>query len=178
MDSIFRAMVHNLCMTSTPPSPAAIDRTDRRILDIVQHNNLTPHRKIAESVGLSTPAVTRRLQRLRREGIIREDVSLVDAAALGRPLTVIAQVSLDREGPADIDALRESFRCCPQVQHCYYVTGDTDFILILNVSDMAEYEELTRRLFFGSGNVKRFTTAVSMDAVQAHGRVLVGGREK
>ena len=150
-----------------------VDRTDRRILDIVQRNNLLPHREIAAQVGLSTPAVTRRLQRLRRCGLIREDVSVLDAAALGRPLTVIAEVSLGSERLADIDALRESFRGCPQVQHCYYVTGDADFILILNVADMAEYEELTRRLFFGSGNVKRFTTAVSMDTVKAHGRVFL-----
>ena len=165
--------MHNLCMPKEPATSPEIDRTDRRILSIVQRHNLTPHREIADIVGLSTPAVTRRLQRLRKNGLIHSDVSVLDAAALGRPLTIIAEVSLRSEQLEDIDALRESFRDCPQVQHCYYVTGDADFILILNVKDMAEYEELTRSLFFGSGNVKRFSTSVAMETVKAHSQVLL-----
>ena len=168
-------IMHNLCMNADDDSPPTLDRIDRRILSVVQANNLTPHREIADKVGLSTPAVTRRLQRLRKSGLIQQDVSVLDAAALGRPLTIIAQVSLRSEQLADIDALRESFRRCPQVQHCYYVTGEADFILVLNVSDMAEYEELTRTLFFGSGNVKRFSTSVAMETVKAHSQVMLQG---
>ncbi len=174
MDSKSLLLVHNLCMTTDQVTPV-LDKIDRRILSVVQSNNLTPHRQIADLVGLSTPAVTRRLQRLRRNGLIQRDVSVLNASALGRPLTIIAQVSLRSEQLDDIDALRDAFRRCPQVQHCYYVTGNADFILILNVRDMAEYEELTRSLFFGSGNVTRFSTAVAMDTVKSGCQVFLRG---
>jgi DNA-binding Lrp family transcriptional regulator len=49
---------------------------------------------------------------------------------------------------------RQRFVNCPQVQQVYYVTGDFDFLLVINVRDMAEYEMLTRELFFVSGNIK------------------------
>ena len=150
-----------------------LDRLDRRILEIVQENNQTPHREIAESIGLSTPAVTRRLKRLRESGIIQGDVSLLNGKVLGRSLTLIVQVSADREQTSELDAMRLTFEQCPQIQHCYYVTGDADFILIFNIGDMTEYEQLTRRLFLENNNVRRFTTFVSMDTVKANSWVVV-----
>ncbi len=150
-----------------------LDRLDRKILEIVQDNNQTPHREIAEIVGLSTPAVTRRLKRLRDTGVIRGDVSLLSGKALDRSLTLIVQVSADREQTPELDAMRLAFEHCPQIQHCYYVTGDADFILIFNIGDMKEYEQLTRSLFLENSNVRRFTTFVSMDTVKANSRIIV-----
>ena len=150
-----------------------LDRLDRRILSIVQDNNQTPHREIGEQIGLSAPAVTRRLKRLRKSGIIKGDVSLLDSRALGRPLTIIVQVCADREQTKELDSMRRAFELCPQIQHCYYVTGDADFILIFSIGDMAEYEQLTRSLFLENKNVRRFTTYVSMDTVKASDKILL-----
>lgn len=150
-----------------------LDRFDRGILAVVQENNLTPHRVIGETVGLSAPAVTRRLRRLRDSGVIRRDASVVDGNKVGRPLTLIVQVVADSEQIDELDAMRTAFDACPQIQHCYYVTGEADFILIFNVSDMAEYERLTRTLFIERENVKRFTTCVAMETVKADSRVFI-----
>jgi len=62
--------------------------------------------------------------------------------------------------------MKQSFRDCPQLQQCYYVTGEWDFILVCVVRDMAQYTALTRQLFFQSNNVKRFRTLVTMDPVK------------
>jgi Lrp/AsnC family leucine-responsive transcriptional regulator len=150
-----------------------LDQIDRNILKIMQENNQTPHRLIADSVGLSAPAVTRRLKRLRSDHIIREDVSVLDSAALGRPLILIVEVVANSEQTAELDTMRNAFNRCPQIQHCYYVTGEADFILIFSISDMAEYEKLTRRLFLDCENVKRFTTFVSMETVKASEKIIV-----
>lgn len=152
-----------------------LDRFDRSILTIVQENNLTPHRVIGERIGLSAPAVTRRLGRLRESGVIRRDVSVVDGAAVGRGLTLIVQVAADSEQIDQLDAMRNAFQACPQVQHCYYVTGEADFTLIFNVSDMQEYERLTRSLFIENPNVRRFTTFVAMETVKAGQEICVQG---
>ena len=154
-------------------SEVELDRIDQRILAVVQENNLTPHREIADKVGLSAPAVTRRLQRLRKSGIIEGDVSLLNAKALGRSLTIIVQVVAHSERIDDLDKMRKAFLECPQIQQCYYVTGEADFILIFSVKDMAEYETLTRAQFFESGNVKKFTTFVSMENVKAKTQIVI-----
>ena len=164
------ALFVRLCMSTNPRhltgSTAVSSPWSRKI-------TFLPHRVIAESVGLSTPAVTRRLQRLRRAGVIRKDASLLDASQLGRPLVVVTEVQLFNERIEDIDSLRLAFLDCPQVQHCYYVTGEADFVLIFNLRDMAEYEKLTRHLFFEPGNVRRFKTLVAMETIKAGNQVVI-----
>jgi Lrp/AsnC family leucine-responsive transcriptional regulator len=145
---------------------ARLDNFDLQILALVQLNNLATHREIAERVSLSVPAVARRLQRLRSDGVICKDVSVLQPEKVGNRLTIIVDVAVENEAVAQLDAIMKRFADCLQVQQCYYVTGETDFILILSVRDMEEYETLTHSLFFDAGNVKHFRTAVSMRRVK------------
>lgn len=149
----------------------SIDDFDLRILQMVQEDNQSPHREISIRVGLSAPAVARRLQRLRASGVIRKDMAVVDEYALGRPLTIIVEVTSESERLDLLDDMKRRFAACPQVLNCYYVTGEADFILIMNVKDMDEYTALTRVLFFDGGNVKSFRTSVTMEKVKSHAPV-------
>jgi len=151
-------------MNRTPP---LLDDFDRKILAIVQRDNQVPHRKISEEVNLSVPAIARRLQRLRKEGVIAADASILRPEWVGVPLTIIVHVTVENEAIEQLDEIRARFLACPQVQQCYYVTGDIDFILIMATRDMQEYEALTRTLFFESGNVRRFRTFVAMERIKA-----------
>jgi len=151
--------------------PAALDDFDLKILQFVQLDNQMPQRIIADRIGLSPPAVARRLQQLRQNGIIQRDISVIDEAAVGRPLTIVVEVTTENERLDLLDAMKERFLACPQVRQCYYVTGGMDFILIMNVRDMEEYTELTRELFFAGGNVKSFRTCVSMENVKTNGAI-------
>lgn len=143
-----------------------LDAFDLRILEIVQSNNLTTHRQIADAVNLSTPAVARRLQRLRDEGAIWKDVSVLSPKQVGNRLTVIVHIALENETLRQLDAIKARFAACAQIQQCYYVTSDIDFVLIMSVSDMDEYHSLTRTLFADDINVKQFTTSVSVQPVK------------
>ncbi|MGF6878035.1 AsnC family transcriptional regulator [Paraburkholderia sp. RAU2J] len=150
----------------TRRSSLELDDFDLKILEIVQRNNQTPHREIGQQINLSVPSVARRLQRLRGTGVIASDRSVLNPDALGTRITVIAHVSAENEAIELLDEMRARFEACEQVQQCYYVTGDVDFILILCCRDMAEYTALTRSLFFAEGNVKSFRTFVAMERVK------------
>lgn len=65
-----------------------------------------------------------------------------------------------------IDEAKRRFTDLIAVQQCYYVTGEADFVLVIVVSSMIEYEQITRQLFFDNSNVKRFRTFVTMDRVK------------
>jgi DNA-binding Lrp family transcriptional regulator len=119
---------HEPTTTYTPASPIPLDSFARKILAAVQANNLQPHRVIAQAVALPAPAVARRLQRLQDDGIIRADVSLVQAPALGRPLRAIVEVCVDSELPSKLQEAKALFLGCAQVQHCYYTAGEGDFV--------------------------------------------------
>ena len=151
---------------SKSAQPVPLDDFDRKILAILQQDNLTPQRQIGEAVNLSAPAVQRRIRRLIETGVIRANVALVDPEALGQSITIFVEVEVFSETAAQIEDAKREFARTPEIQQCYYVTGESDFILVIVVPTMADYEALTRRLFFGNNNVKRFRTFVAMDRVK------------
>lgn len=143
-----------------------LDRHDTAILSILQRDSKTPQRVIAERVNLSAPAVQRRIKRMEERGIIQANVAVVDPVKVGHSITLVVEVEMESEQTELFDEAKQSFATAPEVQQCYYVTGHADFVLIVVVPTMADYDALTRRLFFGNNNVKRFQTFVSMERVK------------
>ncbi|KVV34895.1 AsnC family transcriptional regulator [Burkholderia ubonensis] len=146
----------------------SLDAFDRKLLMEVQRDAQTPQNELGARVNLSTAAVNRRLRRLAEDGVIERYTAVVAPEKVGYALTIVVNVEMESEQIDQIDAMKRTFERCPQVQQCYYVTGEWDFVLILTVRDMDQYNALTRQLFFSNNNVKRFKTLVSM------GRVKVG----
>lgn len=146
--------------------PAQLDAFDRKILEILQRDNTTPQRTIGEAINLSAPAVQRRIKRMTEEGVIRANVAVIDPAAVGQAITIFVEVEVISETTEQIEQAKREFAASPEIQQCYYVTGEADFVLVIVVPSMADYEALTRRLFFGNNNVKRFRTFVAMDRIK------------
>ena len=152
-------------------TPSALDRFDLAILDILPADNTTPQRAIAQAVNLSAPAVQRRIQRLKDSGVIRANVAVLDPVKVGKPLTIVLEVHLDNERPDRTAPLRARIAAEDAVQQCYSVTGEADYLLVVNVASMADYEALTRRLFEGDDNIKRFRTSVALASLKTGLRV-------
>ncbi|MGY3473474.1 Lrp/AsnC family transcriptional regulator [Bradyrhizobium ottawaense] len=142
------------------------DRIDARILDIVQKNNRLTSEVIGEMAGLSATACQRRLKRLRSEGIIEADVSIVSAKAVGRPIQMLVLVNLERERSDIIDRFKKAIRSSVDVVNGFYVTGEADFVLYVTARTMEEYEQFTRRFFYENPDIKGFKTMVIMDRVK------------
>ncbi|PWE81659.1 ArsR family transcriptional regulator [Bradyrhizobium sp. SUTN9-2] len=142
------------------------DRIDARILEIVQKNNRLTSDVIGEMVGLSPTACQRRLKRLRSEGIIQADVSIVSPRAVGRPIQVLALVTLERESAEIIDRFKKAMRSSIDVVNGFYVTGDADFVLYITARSMEDYEEFTRRFFYEKRDIKGFKSMVVLDRVK------------
>lgn len=147
--------------------PAAqLDSFDRAILAELQRNNLTPQRLIAERVNLSAPAVQRRIKRLHEEGVIAANVALLEPARLGRPLTVVITVQLINDRPDLSRDFRARIAQEAAVQQCYYVTGETDYVLIVTATDMDDYQAIVGRLFDGDDNIRRYATSIALSRVK------------
>jgi Lrp/AsnC family leucine-responsive transcriptional regulator len=142
---------------------ATLDNFDRKLLALYQENARLTADELGERVGLSASACHRRLKRLRGAGVIEAEIAVVSPEAAGRSLTMIVEVSLEREHPHIVDAFKKSMRATPEVMQCYYVTGDADFIIILTARNMKSYERFTQRFFFDNPQVQRFRTFVVMD---------------
>jgi DNA-binding Lrp family transcriptional regulator len=143
-----------------------LDSFDRKILQSVQIDARQPADRLAEIVGLSASAVQRRLQRLREEGVIAAEVAVVDAKAVGRPLTLLVELSIERERPEHLDELRRWIAAEPAVQQAWYVTGEADLSLIVTARDMEDYDDLMQRLLAGHRNVRKFKTSVALATIK------------
>lgn len=139
-----------------------LDLSDRALLRALQADARAPLDALAHLTGLSTATVQRRVKRLREAGVITRIAAVLDPDALGLAMTFVVMVEMEGERADQLDAFRRRMLAEPQVQQCYYITGDADFALVCLARDMADYEELTRRLFFDDANVRRFRTSVVM----------------
>jgi Lrp/AsnC family leucine-responsive transcriptional regulator len=144
-----------------------LDRMDAALLAAVQRDNRMTSDELAKVVGLSSTACQRRLKRLRSERVIEGDVSIVSPKAVGRPVTMLVLVSLERERADIIDRFKAEIRSTAEVMIGFYVTGEADFVLVLTAKDMEDYEQFTRRFFYKNQDIKGFKTMVVMDRVKA-----------
>ena len=145
----------------------ALDNIDVLHLSAVQRNNRMTTDQLGQLVGLSPTACQRRLKRLRAEGVIEGDVSIVSPKAVGRPISMLVLVSLERERADIIDRFKRAIRSTAEIMIGLYVTGEADFALLVTARDMQDYEEFTRRFFYENPDIKGFKTMVVMDRVKS-----------
>ena len=127
-----------------------LDHRDRRILALLQADSETPVTTIAERVGLSVSACSRRIQRLRDDGAILRSVALLDRRRMGVPTTVFVLVRSGKHAADWVDAFRAAIADVPEVVEAHRLTGNFDYLLKLVLPNVEHYDvvykHLTRRL--------------------------------
>lgn len=135
-----------------------MDAIDLLLLDLLQRDASLSNQTLAERVGISPATSLRRIKRLEKQGLIERQVALLNperlAAQLGHGLTVLVEVSLDRQGAEHMDAFEARAVADTAVQQCYRVSPGPDFVLVLAVRDMPGYQALAQRLFTQDANVR------------------------
>lgn len=119
-----------------------LDRTDRQILDALQHDASLSNVALAERVNLSPPACLRRVDRLKKAGVIKGVVALLDAERLNLGMVVLIGVVLDRSTPqsfADFEAAARHISGCME---CHVVTGEFDYFLLIRTRDNQSFNRL------------------------------------
>ena len=117
-----------------------LDAIDRRILHELQENARISNADLARAVGLSPSPCLRRVRELEQSGVIRGHVALLSPSAVGLPVSVFVQVTLERQVEKALDVFEASVLDRPEVMECYLMTGDADYLLRVVVADLAAYE--------------------------------------
>lgn len=119
-----------------------LDRTDRRILELMQADGRISNLELAERIGLSPTPCSRRVKRLEDDGVIRRHVTLLDQKKIGLNIDVIIGVSMDRHTPDRFENFEQELSAFPEVVECSIVTGqEADFLIKAVLPDMAYFEE-------------------------------------
>lgn len=140
-----------------------LDRLDIQILNLLQDDATTPLRTLAEQVHASPATCQRRIAQLKAAGVLLRQVAIVDRLQVGRPLTVFVSVELDKQNDALLRNFEKKMAAEADVTACYEVSGEFDFLLIVNSASMAAYHTLTRRVFSSNNNVRNFKSTFAMN---------------
>jgi len=117
-----------------------LDRSDLRILDELQRDSALTNAELARRVGLSASPCLARVKALERAGVIKRYVALASAAALGLGLTVFISISLKTQSRTTLAEFEAHIARNDEVMECYLMTGDSDYLLRVAVTDMEALE--------------------------------------
>ncbi len=121
-----------------PKTP--LDRTDYRILHHLQNNARISNTELADAVGLSPSPCLRRVKALEQGGVLKRYASIVDAKAVGLPISVFVSVSLHSQARKGLEEFESLIISYEEVMECYLMTGSSDYLLRVVVPDLESYE--------------------------------------
>jgi Lrp/AsnC family leucine-responsive transcriptional regulator len=137
-----------------------LDERDLDIITALQDDARATYADVAALVGLSASAVHDRVRKLEQQGVIKGYAAVVDPAALGLFVTaLIAASPLDPRQPDDLPGRVAEF---PEVEDCYSVAGETNYVLKVRTRTTIELEDLIRRLREKGNVATRTTIALSI----------------
>lgn len=146
-------------------APLQLDDFDHRLLDLLQHDADTTLAALGEAVGLSASAVQRRIKRYREQGLLRQ-VAVLDTTRLATSQLAIVLVSMERESAKRHAAFCARMRAAPEVQQCYVLAGEWDYLVLLATTGVAHCREVAERLFSDEGAIRRYETRMVFEAVK------------
>ncbi|MBV8249413.1 MAG: winged helix-turn-helix transcriptional regulator, partial [Comamonas sp.] len=120
----------------------ALDRTDRRILDILQREGRIAITELAERVGLSASPCSERIKRMERAGVITGYHAHLSPEALGKTLLVFVELKLSSKSEEVFDKVRKELLHVPDVLECHLVSGSFDYLVKARLGGMREYRRL------------------------------------
>ena len=119
----------------------SLDHIDRKILGLLQTESGINASAIGERIGLSQSACWRRIQRLREEGVIKDQPVVLDREKVGLTTMVFAHVKLTSHGRSNLAEFSDAVREFPEVLDCYVMLGNVDFLLRIVTEDIKAYEQ-------------------------------------
>lgn len=116
-----------------------LDRTDRRILEQLQADGRLSNQELAERVLLSPSPCLRRVRALERSGVIQRYAAVLDPLRVGLELLAYVSVKLEKRGKMPVDQFTRAVQSWPEVISCFSMTGDMDYLMRVQVENLAHY---------------------------------------
>lgn len=143
-----------------------LDATDIRILAELQKDAGRTNLDLAASVGLSPSPCLARVRALEAAGVIARRVALLDPARLGPSVSMVVQVTLERQTDALLEAFETAVNGFPEVMECYLMTGDSDYLLRVVVRDTAAFRDFVIDRLTKAPGVANIRSSIALKQVK------------
>ena len=143
-----------------------LDPRDRRILSLLQKDARKTAAEMADAVGLSLSACAKRIARLWSDGYIERTVAVLDRKRFRRPVTAAVMVTLTQPRASYSQEFIRRICAFEEVQQCHMVTGDFDFLLIVQARSIEAYHDLAQNVFGEWPNVRSYKTVFLLSSLK------------
>ena len=144
----------------------ALDRIDRKILDILQRQGRISMTELGSEIGLSTSPCAERVRRLERSGVITGYHAHVNPQALGKTVLVFVELTLSTKSGEIFDRVRKELMHMPEVLECHLIAGGFDYLVKARVRDMEAYREFLSEVLMTLPGVRETHTYPVMEEVK------------
>jgi len=148
-----------------------IDKTDEKILTILQENGRITNAELARQIEMSPPPTLERVKKLERAGIIQNYVALVDPVKLGLTCFTYVEVTLVRHGREGVERFMKAITKLDEVMECHHITGGADFMLKVASRDIPGYENFVLHKLTALPEVQHLKTMVVLSTLKHETRL-------
>ncbi|MCB8836995.1 Lrp/AsnC family transcriptional regulator [Aurantimonas sp. VKM B-3413] len=142
-----------------------LDRFDIAIMRTLQREGRLSNNALAERVGLSPSACSRRLDRLEADGAIAGYHARLSNRALGHPITVLVNIALSGQSERQLAEFEAAVRRCPNVLVCFLMSGEYDYILRVAARDLEDFERIHKTYLSAFPHVVRINSSFALREV-------------
>ena len=144
---------------------ATLDTIDRNIIRCLRLDGRMTNAQLATEVGLSPSACLRRVQLLEESGVIRGYTAIIAGAESEDRLVAIVQITLERQTEEFLNRFEAAVRKHPEIQECYLMTGDADYVLRAEAQNAAAYEVIHKDILSRLPGVSRIHSSFAIRSV-------------
>ncbi len=141
-----------------------IDPKSKRILHVLSQDGRISNVDLAERVGMSPSTCLRRVQELEKSGVIKGYRAVLDPAAMGSGFVAYVTVGLSDHSKASQNAFEQALALAPQVRECHNVTGGVEYLLRVEVADLAAYKHFHTEVLGTLPQVNAITSLVVLES--------------
>ncbi len=143
-----------------------IDKTNKKILRILQENGAITNAELANQVGIAPATALERVKKLEKNGIIKKSVALVDPEKVGMGITAFVEIALKDHCSKVVKLFNKEIRNIPEVLECYHVAGDADYIIKIVTPNIKSYELFAIEKLAQIPNVQKVSTRFVLSTVK------------
>ncbi|MEN8390782.1 Lrp/AsnC ligand binding domain-containing protein [Acinetobacter indicus] len=144
----------------------SLDRTDIKILDILQKDGRISNIKLAEAVNLSPTAALARVQKLSKDGFILGYEAKLNPELLNSSFVVFVEILLDKTTPNVLEEFSDAILQHPEIVECHMISGGFDFVVKIRCANMEEFRKISGQILWQLPGVKETRSYPVMEVIK------------
>ena len=149
----------------------SLDRTDIKILDILQKDGRISNTRLAEMVNLSATAVLARVQKLAKDGFITGYEARLNPEMLNAAFVVFVEILLDKTTPNVLEEFSDAVLQHPEIIECHMISGGFDFVVKIRCANMEEFRKISGQVLWQLPGVKETRSYPVMEVIKESSQI-------